>query len=175
MDLKRIFRHLATTHWQVARAFPDTTMQAIEQAIVAAERKTSGEIRFVVEGALPSGLLFGGCSALDRALALFAELRVWDTADNNGVLIYVLLADRRVEVLADRAINAKLGTVAWQAVCRTLEEGFAEGRFQAGAVRAIEAVARHLESHFPASDDQGNELPNRPLVISHGRAQRLAH
>ena len=175
VDLKRICRHLFTTHWQLARAFPDATMRAIEQAIAAAERETSGELRFVVESALPAAALLAGETAMDRALALFSDLHVWDTAENNGVLIYVLLADRHVQVLADRAVNAKLGTEAWLALCRTLEAAFAEGRFQAGAIAAVEDLTRQLKAHFPATHGERNELPDRPLVISSGRAQRVAH
>jgi len=175
VDLKRLCRHLFTTHWQLARAFPDATMRAIEQAIAAGERETSGELRFVVESALPAAALLAGESARDRALALFSDLHVWDTAENNGVLIYVLLADRQVQVLADRAVNAKLGTDAWLAVCHTLEAAFAEGGFQAGAIAAVEDLTRQLKAHFPATPDQRNELPDLPLVISPGRARRVAH
>jgi uncharacterized membrane protein len=167
VDLKRLCRHLFTTHWQLGRAFPDATMRAIEQAIAAGERETSGELRFVVESALPAAALLAGESARDRALALFSDLHVWDTAENNGVLIYVLLADR--------AVNATLGTDVWLAVCHTLEAAFAEGRFQAGAIAAVEDLTRQLKAHFPPAPDQRNELPDRPLVISPGRAQRVAH
>lgn len=173
--LKRMLRHLLMPHWQVARAFPDTTMSAIEQAIAAGERETSGELRFVVESALPASLLLAGQSAEERALGLFSALRVWDTEHNNGVLIYVLLADRQVALLADRAVNACVGTGEWESICHAMEAAFAEGRFESGAVAAIERVTQHLKEHFPAAADRGNELADRPLLISHGRARRVAH
>lgn len=175
MGIRRIFRHLLMPHWQVSKAFPDATMTAIEQAIAAVERETSGEIRFVVESALPASSLLAGESAEERALGLFSELRVWDTQYNNGVLIYVLLADRQVALLADRAVNACVGSAEWEAICHAMELAFATGRFEAGALGAIEHVARHLKAHFPGAGDRGNELADRPLVISQGRARRVAH
>ena len=109
MNLKRILRHLAMTQGQVHRAFPHTALKAIEQAIKASEMTHTGEVRFVVEGALDGAPLFSGQTARERALALFAQLGMWDTEHNTGVLIYLLLADRAVEIVADRGIHAKAG------------------------------------------------------------------
>ena len=175
MAIKRLLRHLLTPHWRAGKAFPDVTMRAIEEAIAAAERETSGEIRLVVESALPVSWLLAGQSAEERALGLFADLHVWDTAENNGVLIYVLLAERHVALLADRAVNARVGTAEWQAICRRMEAAFAEGRFAAGACAAVAAVGQLLKTHFPPRADQANELTDRPLLLSRGRARRVAH
>ncbi|ABM41708.1 protein of unknown function DUF477 [Acidovorax sp. JS42] len=165
MDLSRILRHLATTSWQVRRAFPASTLKAIEEAVRASESSHGGEIRFVVEGALDGAPLWRGQSARERAIDLFGRLRVWDTEHNNGVLIYVLLADRRVEIVADRGIHACCGANAWAVICRGIEERFSKGDFDAGSVLGIEAVTRLLACHFPVRSDDHNELPDNPVVL----------
>ena len=175
MAVRRVLRHLFMPHWEVGKAFPDATMTAIERAIAAGERETSGEIRFVVESALPASALLAGQSAEERALGLFSDLRVWDTEHNNGVLLYVLLADRQVALLADRAVNACVGSAEWEAICLAMQLAFADGHFEAGSVCAIERVVDHLKAHFPAAGDRGNELADRPLVVSHGRVRRVTH
>jgi uncharacterized membrane protein len=111
MNIKRIARHLMATHWQVNRAFPRRTLIAIEKSIQASETAHVGEIRFVVEGALDGTPLFKGQSARERAIDVFSQLRIWDTEHNNGVLIYLLLADRDVEIVADRGIHSKVGSL----------------------------------------------------------------
>jgi uncharacterized membrane protein len=165
MDIKRILRHFAMTQWRVKRAFPRATLSAIEQAIKASETGHLGEVRFVVEGALDGAPLFSGQSAKDRALDVFSNLRMWDTEHNSGVLIYLLLADRHVEIVADRGIHAKTGSHAWSAVCRDMEAAFKAAQYEEGAVRGIQAVTRHLTEHFPAQARTRNELPDRPVVL----------
>lgn len=166
MDFKRIVRHLLTTHWRLDRAFPKAALTAIEQAIKASEKQHTGEIRFVVEAALDSGPLLHGQSATERALDLFSHLRVWDTQHNNGVLIYLLLADRDVEIVADRGIHARAGTAQWEEICRLMESAFRQGDYETGVIRGIEAVAGHLARHFPGTGtDSHNELPDAPLVL----------
>lgn len=165
MHGKRIWKHLVMTEWQVGRAFPRDTLTAIEQAIKASETAHVGEIRFAVEGALHSMALLRGQSPRERALEVFSHLRVWDTAHNNGVLIYLLLADRDVEIVADRGVHAKVGTHGWEPICRTMEAAFAQGNYQDGAVSGIQAVAQHLAKHFPARGSSGNELPDAPVVL----------
>ena len=165
MNVKRILRHLATTQGQVNRAFPQAALNAVEQAIKVSEATHTGEVRFVVEGALDGAPLFGGQTAKERALALFSQLRMWDTAHNTGVLIYLLLADRAVEIVADRGIHAKAGTRAWVAICHEMEAAFRAEQFEAGAVGGIQAVTRQLVDHFPAGARNANELPDKPLVI----------
>ena len=165
MKIKRIARHLLTTHGQVARAFPRSTLNAIEKAIKAGETAHAGEVRFVVEGALDGMPLFKGQSPRERAIELFAQLRVWDTEHNNGLLIYLLLADRAVEVVADRGIHAKVGSEEWSKVCRQMETAFKQTNYEAGVVSGIQAVTQHLARHFPADGRSRNELPDKPVVI----------
>ena len=153
------------TQGQVNRAFPAAALNAIGQAIKRSEMTHTGEVRFVIEGSLDGAPLFGGQTARERALALFSELRIWDTAHNTGVLIYVLLADRAVELVADRGIHAKAGPGAWVAICDEMEAAFKAAQFERGAVSGIQAVARQLAAHFPAQAQNANELPDTPLVI----------
>ena len=165
MDVKRIARHLAMTHWQVTRAFPRRTLHAIEHAILASEAAHAGEIRFAVEGALEGTPLFKGQSARARAIEVFSELHLWDTAHNNGVLVYLLLADRAVEIVADRGIESKMDSREWETICRAMETAFKRADYEAGVVSGIQAVTRHLVEHFPASAAGQNELPDKPVVL----------
>ncbi|MBL6748919.1 MAG: TPM domain-containing protein [Nevskia sp.] len=165
MPLSRILRHLLTTHWRVRRAFPPATLDAIEQAIKSSEAAHVGQIRFAVEGALHALPLFKGQMPRERAIEVFSLLRIWDTEYNNGVLIYLLLADHAVEIVADRGIHAKVNAEAWTAVCRDMEAAFGAGRYESGVVNGIKAVTRHLVEHFPTSAAGSNELPDRPVVL----------
>jgi uncharacterized membrane protein len=153
------------TKWLVNRAFPSDTLIAIDRAIKASEARHRGEIRFVVEGALDIAPLFRGQTARERAIDVFSQLRVWDTERNNGVLIYLLLADRDVEVVADRGIDAKVGPQEWERICRKMEAAFRQADFQGGVVGGIQEVTRHLAEHFPPIGDDRNELPDKPVVL----------
>ncbi|MFM9885893.1 MAG: TPM domain-containing protein [Burkholderiales bacterium] len=163
--MRRIFRHLITDYWSVRRAFPGTTLQAIEEAIAAGERSHLGELRFVVESSLSLVLLLRGTDSRSRAVHLFGELGVWDTEDNSGVLIYVLLADRRVEIVADRGIHRRVGDGAWVEICHAMQDSFRARRFRAGALEGIAAVSALLAKHFPADRSNPDELSNRPIVM----------
>jgi uncharacterized membrane protein len=165
MTIKRILKHLVTTHWQVNRAFPHRTLIAIEQAIKASHAAHVGEIRFAVEAALHSTPLLKGQSARERALEVFSQLRVWDTEHNNGLLIYLLLADRAVEIVADRGIHSKVGSPEWENICRKMETAFKQANYEGGVVSGIQAVTEHLMKHFPASGAGRNELPDKPVVL----------
>ncbi len=165
MGMGRILRHLWYGNWQVSRAFPASALDRIGSAIAASEARHGGEIRFAVEASLDGIPLLKGLTARDRAVEVFSDLRVWDTEANNGVLIYVLLADHDVEILGDRGIHSKVGEAGWEAACRAMEEEFRAGRFEAGAVKGIEAVGALLERHFPHAGGDLNELPNRPAVL----------
>jgi len=165
MDMGRIARHLMATQWGVNRAFPGDTLIAIDEAIKASEAMHGGEIRFVVEGALHVEPLFRGQTARERAIDVFSQLRIWDTGWNNGVLIYLLLADRDVEIVADRGIDAKVGPQEWERICRKMEAAFRQGDFEAGVVGGIQEVTRHLAEHFPPIGDDRNELPDKPVVL----------
>jgi uncharacterized membrane protein len=164
MGIKRIGKHLLEHRWRVRQVFPKHVLASIERAIKASEATHSGQIRFVVEGALDGAPLLRNQSARDRALDVFSHLRIWDTAHNNGVLIYLLLADRDVEILADRGIDAKVGAAEWENICRAMEAEFSKGNFQAGVLKGIAAVSRHLAKHFPKHGRGVNELPDAPVV-----------
>ena len=165
MGIGRIGKHLLAHRWRVRRIFPAKVLAAIEQAIGAGESTHSGQVRFVVEGALDGATLFKGHSARQRALDIFSQLRIWDTAHNNGVLIYLLLADRKVEIIADRGIDARVGAAGWEKICAEMERDFKAGNFPAGVIKGIEAVSRQLAAHFPRQGGGNNELPDTPVVI----------
>ena len=164
MDLSRIVRHLFATIWSVRRAFPQSSLDAIERAIQNTEATHEGQVRFAVEHALDLPPLLAGQSARERAVEVFSHLRVWDTEHNNGVLIYLLLADRDVEIVADRGIHAHVGA-GWESICRGMEERFRNGEFEAGVVEGIRAVGDHLAHHFPSQRGGANELPDKPVVL----------
>lgn len=161
----RWIRHLWLDDIAVRRDFPRAVLSAIERAIATQERRHRGELRFVVEGGLPLAPLLSGRTARERAIDVFSRLRVWDTEDNAGVLIYLLLADRRVEIVADRGIHARVGSAAWDAICGEMQSAFAAGRFEAGATLGIEAISDLLAAHFPPGDENPNELPDTPVVL----------
>ena len=165
MNIKRIARHLLVTRGQVNRAFARRTLIAIEQAIKGSEAAHSGQIRFAVEGALDGTPLFKGQSARERAIEVFSNLRVWDTEHNNGVLVYLLLTDRAVEIVADRGIESKMDSREWETICRKMETAFKQADYEGGVVAGIHAVTRHLIEHFPASGARPNELPDKPVVL----------
>ena len=130
MKIKRIVKHLLVTDRQVRRVFPRSVLNKIEAAIKASEAAHVGEVRFAVEGALDGTPLFKGQSARGRAIDLFSQLRMWDTQHNTGVLIYLLLADRAVEIVADRGIDAKVDAHEWSKVCREMETAFRQSNFE---------------------------------------------
>jgi uncharacterized membrane protein YgcG len=165
MSMKRIVRHLMATKWRVNRAFPADTLIAIERAIKASEATHRGEIRFVVEGALDTVPLLRGQAARERAIDVFSQLRIWDTERNNGVLIYLLLADRGVEIVADRGIDAKVGTEEWERICRKMEAAFRQADYEEGVIGGIKEVTRHLVEHSPPIGGDRNELPDKPVVL----------
>jgi uncharacterized membrane protein len=163
--MKRLINHLFVDDFVARRAFPQETLAVIERSIAAQEKRHRGELRFMVEGGLPVGPFLSGRTAHERALEHFSRLRIWDTEDNAGVLVYLLMADRRVEIVADRGINSRVGTPAWDAICREMQVQFAAGKFEAGAILGIEAISDLLAEHFPAHEDNPNELPDAPVVL----------
>ena len=165
MSLLRVIRHLFMPPWRVRLAFPARTLRAIETAIREAESAHSGEIRFAVESALPLFPLLCGQTARARALEVFSQLRVWDTEHNNGVLIYLLLADHDVEIVADRGVHARVGVEGWENICREMEALFREGEFEEGVLHGIRAVSGHLVKHYPTQGKGRNELDNRPVIL----------
>ena len=165
MRLGRLLHHLVWPDWYVLRAFPKPLLRRIEQAIAVSERSHQGELRLVIEANLPLAGLLRDQSPRQRAVQLFGELGVWDTEHNCGVLIYLQLLDRRVEIVADRGIHQRVGEAFWNAVCRRLEASVREGQYEAGTLRALDEVTAALAEHFPATVDNPDELPNAPLIF----------
>ena len=165
MGIKRIGKHLLLNRWRVRRAFPRQALANIEKAIKASEATHAGQIRFVVEGALDGAPLFKDQPARARAIDVFAQLRLWDTLNNNGILIYLLLADRDVEIVADRGIDRKVGAAAWQAICAQMERAFRERRYADAVVQGVDEVSALLAQHFPHTAATRNELSDKPFVL----------
>ncbi|MGC2780984.1 MAG: TPM domain-containing protein [Bradyrhizobium sp.] len=165
MGIRRIGRHLLLHHWQLKRIFTPDVLVRVEQAIKDGERTHSGQLRFVVEGALDGRPLWRNQPPRERALDVFSHLRIWDTAHNNGVLIYLLLADHDVEIIADRGIHGKVGAARWETICRAMEAEFRAGRFEQGVMQGIAEVSRELAKHYPPHAGDPNELPDAPVVL----------
>jgi uncharacterized membrane protein len=165
MDIKRVIKHLSISHATVRRYFPRTALDNIEHAIVAVEQQCAGQVRFAVEHALEWKPLLAGQTARERAIEVFSDLHVWDTEHNNGVLIYLLLADRDVEIVADRGIHAKLGQQVWESICKQMEAEFRLSNFEQGVIAGISSVGKHLSDHYPQVGNQNNELPDRPVLM----------
>lgn len=162
----RILRHLITGQILVRRALPPASFTVIEQAIKQSETSHAGEIVFAVEAALDVLPLLKNQSARERAIDVFSLLRVWDTPQNNGVLIYLLFADHDVEIVADRGIHAKVGQAGWEAICHKMEAAFQRGQFEAGIIAGVSAITQQLQTYFPAESVSGeNALPDRPVVL----------
>jgi len=165
MDWKRLARHLLVLPGKARRAFPASAMRAIEQAIAKGESQHSGEVRFAVEPALEPAALIRGLSARERALEVFSQLRLWDTDERNGVLIYLLLAERDIEIVADRGVNARVRADQWEAICQTMETSLRRGQCGEAVVAGVDAVSRLLAEHFPRRSGDRNELPDRPVAL----------
>jgi|SRR5689334_13094564 uncharacterized membrane protein len=165
MTIGRIVKHLVEHHWRARVVFTPKVLANIEAATRSGEATHSGQVRFVVEGALDGAPLYRNQSARERALDIFSHLRIWDTEHNNGVLIYLLLADRIVEIVADRGIDARVGDANWERICRDMETEFKAGKFEAGVIGGIEAVSRELAKYYPPGAAHPNELPDQPVVM----------
>lgn len=165
MSALRTLRHLTATRAGTRRRFSKAVLEGIEEAIRSAESRTSGEIRFVIETALEGSDLWSGVAPRARAVRIFADLHVWNTELRNGVLIYVLAADRDVEIVVDRGAAARIAATDWEAACRLMEQHFREGRFAEGAKAGVLAVGDLLARHFPRTAHDRNELPNQPALL----------
>ena len=165
MALLRFCRHVFSPPGAVARAFPAEALDRIEQAIGESEAQHGGEIRFAVEAALDPLPRFRGQSARERAVEVFSELRVWDTEANNGVLLYLLLADHDVEIVADRGFNARVPPAAWEEVCRAMEAELRAARYAAGALEGVRRIGAILARHFPPRARKREELSNRAALL----------
>jgi uncharacterized membrane protein len=163
VNIARMLRHMWMTRWYLQSVFTSRVLDSIEQAIRKAECSHGGEIRFAVEPELSTADLLRDLPARQRALQVFGELGVWDTEQNNGVLIYVLLADHDVEVIADRGYSQRVSNEEWREVCAEIEQAYRQGDFERGSVLGVESVSRLIARHFPAIDR--NELPDRPVML----------
>jgi hypothetical protein len=162
---RRAVRHAFSTRAKAERAFPPVALDAIGQAVTAGERTHRGEVCVIVEKALPFAAVRAGVGNRQRALALFADYGLWDTEDNCGVLIYINLADRKVDIVADRGIGRIIPAATWQEICTTMTQGFAQERFQESTLQALHQVNALLSTHFPANGPRANELPDRPRMM----------
>ncbi|MFC4160685.1 TPM domain-containing protein [Chitinimonas lacunae] len=162
--MTRVFKHLCTGWVQRRRTFPPKVLAAIEESVARSERSHGGQICVAIEDCLSPWQLIRGLSARQRAVEVFSQLRVWDTAGNNGVLLYLLLADHAVEIVADRAVVAEVGTTALDAVCHELEAAFRRGDYRNGILHSIEQIGRLLGDHFPPQPG-ANEVADKPVLL----------
>lgn len=165
--IRRWLAHAASTPLAVGQVFPPSVRDQITAAVAQAEAGHGGEVCFAVEASLPWHDLRHHATARQRALAVFSQMRVWDTEHNNGVLIYLNLADRGVEIVADRGIARRVAAPAWDAICRALEARCAAGDYGPGVIEAVLAVGELLRTHFPLAPGEVrvNEIPNRPITL----------
>jgi len=148
------------------RYFPPATLDAIQHAIAASEHRHLGEICFAVEGGLPLAEVFASHNPRERAHVAFARLRVWDTEQNTGVLVFVLIADHAIEIVADRGIAAKVAEAEWSAVCALMQREFVNDEYEKGALAGVAAITEILARHFPANGQRNpDELPDRPVLL----------
>ena len=150
------------------RAFPPATLSAIEAAIRASETRHGGEIRFAIENSLPASWVWRGMTGRHRALEVFSFLRVWDTEHNSGVLVYLLLVDRDIEIIVDRGIAARVDASAWEGVAKMMEAAFRQGEFERGVLEGIRQISTLLAAHFPPGKRNPDELPDRPVIVPGG-------
>jgi uncharacterized membrane protein len=162
---KRLCKHLVTIPSMTRRYFPADSLRRIEKAIAHSESTHSGQIRFAVEGNLDVMDILRKKTGKKRAIEIFSQLRVWDTEENNGVLIYLLLADHDFEILGDRGIHHHVGEAGWERVSQEMEKRFRKGQFEAGVLYGIEQIGQMLAQHYPPNGNQRNELPNTPIVM----------
>ena len=162
----RILKHRWLDERDSARALPEAALRRIEARVAASETAHSGEIRICVEAGLPLSYLWHELQARDRAITMFGKLRVWDSEHNNGVLIYLLLAEQAIEIVADRGLNQYVSPRQWQALIEPMRLAFGAGRYEAGLIEAVDAIDRLLLAHFALAEAQANpdELPNRPFL-----------
>ena len=161
----RLLRHLFDLS-SAKRHFPPATLDAVQHAIAASEHRHHGEIVFAVEGSLPVAAVARGRTPRERAHDVFARLRVWNTEHNTGVLVYILLADHAIEIVADRGIAGKVDETQWLPICALMQKHFVESDYERGAIAGVEAIGELLVKHFPANGERNrDELPDRPVLL----------
>ena len=161
----RWLQHLTTTPFTLRRCFPPATLAAIDATCAASEQYHRAEIRCAVEATLSTGHLFRHVDSAARAREVFSLLGMWDTAENNGVLLYVLLAERHIEIVADRGFTEHVTSADWENICAVMEEAFAAGQYEAGTLLALEQISALARQHFPARSGDRNELPDTTALL----------
>jgi uncharacterized membrane protein YgcG len=164
LNITRILRHLLMGRHKLRKALPAASLKAIETEIKRTEANHCGEIRFAVEASLDVHALLQNQSARERAIEVFSLLRVWDTEHNNGVLIYLLLADRDIEIVADRGIHMHVGEPRWERICQEMETHFKDGRYEQGVIKGIQMLSEHLHAHFPGASGP-NEISDQAAML----------
>ncbi|HEY8035486.1 MAG TPA: TPM domain-containing protein [Methylobacter sp.] len=167
VNIKRWFRHAFMPPWRWSVLFPKKALTDIEEAIKNSEHQHSGELRFAIENALALSKVWGGMSARQRAVEMFSDLRVWDTAENSGVLIYVSVADREVHIVADRGIAERVEQAEWDAIAQAMQKEYQQGDFLRGSLQGIERITMLLAAHFSPATNNPNELSNKPVIVKH--------
>jgi uncharacterized membrane protein len=164
--LQRVLRHRWMDDGDTRRAVPPELLQRLEAYVSASEARHTGEVRICVEAGMPSSYLWRDATPRERAIAMFGKLRVWDTEHNNGVLIYLLLAEHAIELVADRGLNAKVSATQWQAVTQRLSAALKAQKFEDGLTQALQEVSALLVQHYPLQEGQvrSNGLPNAPDI-----------
>jgi uncharacterized membrane protein len=162
---RRFLKHVMTTSAAGRRAFPEATLKAIEEAIWRGEQIHGAEVRLIIEPALSIESLCKNVSNRQRALALFAQYGIWDTEENCGVLIYVNLAERHVDIVTDRNAGRKIEPGQWQAICTTMTQGFASGNYHDSTLAAIDTLNELLRKHFRPTNGRPNQLPDTPIIL----------
>jgi uncharacterized membrane protein YgcG len=163
--MRRLLKHLTTPGWLARRTFNAAVLDRLEGAIRDSEPQHGAELRLVIEGELDLHDLLHAVTPRHRAIELFSRLRVWDTEENNGVLIYVQCVDRTIEIVADRGVAAKVGQLQWDEVCAQMSAAFLAGKYEAGVLQGIADISSLLAMYYPHQDGYGNELPDRPVVL----------
>jgi uncharacterized membrane protein len=161
----RLVKHFCTTTAAGRRAFPASTLKAIEDAIEEGEKHHRAEVRVIVEPALSAQTVLNGMTPRERARELFAQYGVWDTEENCGVLVYVNLADHQVEIVADRGVGRVIAAQDWQAVCRTMTQGFARGDYHNSTLAALAQINALLQEHYPDDGSMRNQLSDQPVML----------
>ncbi|WPB56751.1 TPM domain-containing protein [Xylophilus sp. GOD-11R] len=166
--LARIVRHRWRDERDIRKSIPPELVAQLQRQVAASERHHTGQIRVCIEAGLPTSYLWRDATPRERALTLFGKLRVWDTEENNGVLVYLLLSEHAIEIVADRGLNRHVGPGQWQHLVAHMGDAFGAGRYQDGLTQALDDVTTLLATHFPTRDDgtqHPNELPDAPVLL----------
>ncbi|WCL47643.1 TPM domain-containing protein [Leptospira sp. GIMC2001] len=165
MNVKRFFKHLFITQSHSKKYFPQASLDKIKAVITESEKKHDAEIVFAIESSIQPIAAMQNYSARSRSIDVFSQLRVWDTEANNGVLVYLLLADHDIEIVADRGINKVAGEHFWEEVCKKMEENFRNGNFETGVIEGINMITDILAKYYPKNNKKSNEIPDSPVVM----------